>query len=603
MLANPRQQELRRLVRAGFTLVEMLVAVALVLIMMTMFAEIFSLATSSMSKQKGLAELDQRQRLTSTLLRDDLRQRSFRNLFPYHPDDDPLYILSANRPGNVPFDVRLGYFYISENDPENDADDILQLTVTRTDGTVWYGRSKELIAASGSGAEGNPNQPESDDGAYFGEGFQVGSSPSAEVAYFLRNGILYRRVLLIRQTTVPAGIGSNSDNPSTPGGIPLIQNGNGIYPQSNGVMGTPPFYVYPPTTPTGTYARGYDPNTISNRYPEDFDFSATHIYVPPPAMGPIPPPAPVTILGRLDSLTNAPLATLSLGHPRNRFGFQRATGLPVALVYPVGLPLEYLSSGYVGRFTHGETSHILFAYPGNLGVGADGALATGDDSNPYTRTDFDVLNGVVHKINAPPPHTPLNGSRQGEDMLLTNVQNFDVKVWDPGASMGSDGLPGIAGFDDDDNGVVDNIGELGWPLTHNDDGAFVDIGHTGVGFFSQTANAVGVGNNNPTYGPSGSYSSPQVNRCFDTWHPDLGGIFGYAPFRPATVGADLLPGRATFDDDGDGTVDNNTELGWPNTDDVPISIRAIQIRIRYLDVSSGLVRELSIIEQLNPDAI
>lgn len=575
MFTHHRHHETRHPLRAGFTLVEMLVAVALVLIMMTMFAEIFTLATSSMSKQKGLAELDQRQRLMSTLLRDDLRQRSFRNLFAYHPLDNPINILSANRPGNVAFDVRQGYFYISENDPENDGDDVIQWTVTRTDGSLFYGRTAELIDTLGNGASTNPNQPEADDGAAFGEGLGVGTSPSAEVSYFLRNGTLYRRVLLIRRKTDATA----SDNPSTPGGTPLVQTGTGVYPVAT-------------TSPSGYYVYGANG---ANRYPRDFDYSATHEYVPPPAMSP-PPSAPVRILGETESLSNTPVAGIgvSLGQPKNRFGFQRPTGL--GGTYPVGLPFEYIGTTFIGRYTHEETSHPAFGYPGDLGAGADLILASGDDTNPYTRTAGLAVspNGVVTLY--------ADGSREGEDILLTNVQNFDVKVWDPGASLGPDGAYGIAGINDDGLGAVDDAAELGWP--GSDDGAFVDIGHTGIGFFSQTNNL------NAAYGPAAA-----GNRCFDTWHADFGPAFmatkismGYAPFRPALAGYDGAPGKAGVDDDdpdGDPTtgIDDAAELGWPNSDDIPISIKAVQIRVRYLDISSGLVREITIIEQVSPDAI
>lgn len=565
MLTPRQRQESRSIARAGFTLVEMLVAVALVLLMMTMFAEIFQLATGSMSKQKGLAELDQRQRLASTLLRDDLRMRSFRNIFAFHPSDDPNYQVSANKRSNVSFGERQGYFYISENDPEDDGDDVLQLTVNRDsvsaalrDGATYFGRTKELLDTSGNGAATNPNQPENDDGAFYGEGLGVGTSRQAEVAYFLRNGILYRRVLLIRQLPDPNYLDTPSTG-STGTGVSLFQNG--IYPQGAGMAGT--IYV------SGANA--------SNRYPQDFDYSATNDFV-----GPRP------VMFAKNNLNNNLASPLALGQTYNRFGFQRPTGI-VAL--PIGKPLEYLSTGeFVGRFTHEETSHSAFAWPGDPGWGADSTIATGDDTNPYTRTAGLAMspNGVITLY--------AGGPRQGEDMLLTNVQSFDVKVWDPGASLGPDGLPGIAGIDDDSNGVVDNPGETGCPLTTNDDGAFVDIGHSGIGFFSQTANTVGVGNNNPLYGPLAG-----GNRCFDTWHPDLGSTLGLAPFRPAVPGADGLPGIQLVDDDTDGTVDNTTELGWPNTDDVPVAIKAIQIRVRYLDISSGLIRELTVVEQLNSE--
>ena len=52
---------------AGFTLVEMLVSVACVLLMMSMFAQIFQMATGSLSQQRGLAENDQKARMITPL--------------------------------------------------------------------------------------------------------------------------------------------------------------------------------------------------------------------------------------------------------------------------------------------------------------------------------------------------------------------------------------------------------------------------------------------------------------------------------------------------------------------------------------------------------
>src|SRR5436190_1081952 len=118
--------------RAAFTLIEMLVAVGLVVLMMTLFATIFQMATGAMSVQKGLAENDQRVRLVLTRLRNDLNgnkadpndpnrpYRTFRNLVPYAPDE-------TGQVGGTT--DRLGYFYISENDPNDDTDDVLAFTV------------------------------------------------------------------------------------------------------------------------------------------------------------------------------------------------------------------------------------------------------------------------------------------------------------------------------------------------------------------------------------------------------------------------------------------------------------------------------------------
>ncbi len=68
--------------RRGFTLVEMMVATALVVVMMLMFAQVFQTAGGLVSNQKGLAENDQSERTLTILLRGDVAQRTFRDVVP-----------------------------------------------------------------------------------------------------------------------------------------------------------------------------------------------------------------------------------------------------------------------------------------------------------------------------------------------------------------------------------------------------------------------------------------------------------------------------------------------------------------------------------------
>ena len=69
--------------RSGFTLVEMLVAVALTLLMMVIFAQIFALATDATVTMKGAAEKDQTIRMLDTVVRRDLKNRTFTTLIPW----------------------------------------------------------------------------------------------------------------------------------------------------------------------------------------------------------------------------------------------------------------------------------------------------------------------------------------------------------------------------------------------------------------------------------------------------------------------------------------------------------------------------------------
>ena len=73
--------------QAGFTLVEMLVSVTLVLLMMVMFGEIFQLATNSVTKQRVMADNDQNARTFVTVIRGDLENRSFRTVVPFYANE------------------------------------------------------------------------------------------------------------------------------------------------------------------------------------------------------------------------------------------------------------------------------------------------------------------------------------------------------------------------------------------------------------------------------------------------------------------------------------------------------------------------------------
>ncbi|MFO1092490.1 MAG: type II secretion system protein [Planctomycetaceae bacterium] len=64
--------------RRGFTLVEMLVATALVMLIMLLFADVFGAAVGTMTAQRGIANNDQKARSFTTVLRHDLAGRTYR---------------------------------------------------------------------------------------------------------------------------------------------------------------------------------------------------------------------------------------------------------------------------------------------------------------------------------------------------------------------------------------------------------------------------------------------------------------------------------------------------------------------------------------------
>jgi prepilin-type N-terminal cleavage/methylation domain-containing protein len=713
---NARTTRLRglapRFSRPGFTLIEIMVVLALTLVMMTMFATIFSMTGTFVTKQKAVGENDQSARILTTVLKTDLQGRTMRFVAPFHPNMQPL----SDDP------QRQGYFYVSENDPTDDTDDVLQFTTTLNSnflpktnpasGGQFYGAALNLAvpwqantnyvanalvrpasantntsglvfknkgAAFTSGATEPtwpttlPNtiadgvgtwtalaspidQPDGDDGiaAFDAAGNRTlapagtnpnntGASQYAEVTYFLRHGNLYRRVLLIRQPY-------DNNNPPPP-----VSGSSQPYDTDGPSLMIPG--AYPP----------YPPNAGSGNFWTDFDYAA-RINV-----GGSPGVNFLAFAGVENSLNNSNAGNpLSIGRPDNRFGFDQtydtASPGPVANGAPREFALQYDAKTdsltslttpppfFFGRFTHEETSNVNFQFPGNLPL----VNATNvSPMAPNTVLAVDSLNSTMWLLDAAPP-TPgkavsfASGVRRGEDILLTNVVSFDVKLWDPHYSE-------VAGSDVNRNGVIDA------------GAAFADVGHTAnTGDFQQTKNAF------PVYGPriDTGYALPAAplwapaftrtfngitynyNNVFDTWYRFFNfdnlaraydvndpttttGVFAPAPYRPR-LGNPWQPSHAY--NVGDLVDPINTANGYvykcvtagtsaaappagqpdpfsltdlavspPPTGIVtgtdgtvvwnaqaPVAVQAIQITVKYLDPSQNIMRQVTIVQSLTP---
>ncbi len=318
------RQTTRPAQRAAFTLVEMLVAVTLILLMMSMFASIFSMASSSVSKQRGIAENDQRARSLTTILRSDFQKRTIRYALPFYPGESP-------ETSPTSFTSRPGYFYISTNDPYSGLDDKIQFTIDadmlieNKDATPFFGRADLLgdrttntanaLAAAIPGTLPtaiNPNQPDVDDGALVPN--STGSSNLAEVTIFVRNGNLYRRLTLIRKPLEVAGK-DFGPQPTTSFGDNMLAglDGSGTYDGLFPLDGDQDGSV---ATPAVT------PDVLSNNYFNHFDYSA---------IAGNPGGNQYAQLIGISALSNDPTssggANISLGIPINRFGFSQFTGL------------------------------------------------------------------------------------------------------------------------------------------------------------------------------------------------------------------------------------------------------------------------------------
>jgi hypothetical protein len=465
----------------AFTLVEMLVATALTVLIMMMFAQIYGTALGTISNQRGIANNDQKARIIGELLRGDLQNMTYRQPGSAYGNVRGIVAMSPGDEVLIDPIKQQGYFYFSENEIGVDTDDVLQFTIwIPVNGSGNHLQTADAIPLLGRAQNlGIANEPELDDG-FPGDG--RGRSRAAEVCYFLRGGNLYRRVLLLRDPL-------NSDQQSDP--QPTKSDRSRLF---------------------GPSSRNY----IANSFWNDFDYSATRIFDDPSDSDSNGLTSylwfnSISSLSNAQGTRNHPIAL-----PWNRFGHlndQRGGNTNH------GMPREWLTSTatspagdyFLGRLTHTETSSSSATYPGN---------ETGYHYQLFSRTNsggmtYDTSLNTIYELEA--------GTRWAEDLVAANVEAFDVKVWDDAsgmfvdlgygstystpknqnklygsriASSGADGAYGNSSVDDDGNGTTDDFSELGWPG-----------------------------------------SDDTINRVFDTWHPNTSLNLGSnrPPYAPVTT--------------------------------------------------------------------
>ncbi len=381
--------------RTGFTLVEMLVATGLVVLIMSMFAQIYGTTVNTMTLQRGMANNDQKARSVQRLLTEDLAARSYREITNAKGHSKGIVPMIDDAPEaerELIFDPsrQRGYFYISENDPGDDSDDVLQFTTdlnnlsNRSEANVYLGKARRYSLPVPAVLSSPSREPDDDDGV---AGNELTQSRYAEVSYFLRGGNLYRRLLLLRDPGI--GVLPAAEQPRN-------DSGNRIYGTGAGE------------------ASDYTPSGSGNVFWSEFDVSATRRFDFAENLS-------YLWFNSIYSLDNASAVTPALGLPWNRFGHYSnwdgaidIDSLPNSAVH--GSPREYLDSSnpqtFVGRFTAGETSSTGMKWPGTTGVEFSRTAVT----TPLT------TNGEISGYDG--------GTRISEDLLLSNVEAFNIEVWD-----------------------------------------------------------------------------------------------------------------------------------------------------------------------------
>lgn len=478
---------------SGFTLVEMLISVTLVLLMMTLFASILSVATESVGTQQVISENDQKGRSLSTVIRNDFGSRTMRYPHAFYPGEE-----SATSP-TFKTEDRDGYVYISTNAPESYLDDKIQFTVhvnrlSNVESNVdYFGRAvllaDEQARASGGisdaaaaleGIATSPNQPDADD-LDLSPNF-TGSSPAAEISYFVRNGNLYRRVVLLREPLPIAGR-TMETQPTSWRGNDFLQGD-----QSVGVRAHQFRRIDTSSTPATL-------SPLTNDYWLHFDYAA---YAPVGASaGAIPMWANIVGTEALnnDSTGNG-AAAIALGNPRYRWGFNSDSGRSrehTSLTTPF----------FIGGFTHAETSAGNFNWPqgpahveGNTGSILGNGNPFDISANAFT---IDTSNGLVEAFDADTA-TGRGGARATEDLLLANVHQFKIEIWDE--RYGDFVVPG--------HGTSTTGTDGDYHIRRNLNADTVD-------------NVYGYGPLGP-YSPSAALPVLRQPHVFDTWHPAVGSV-------------------------------------------------------------------------------
>ena len=165
-----------------------------------------------------------------------------------------------------------------------------------------------------------------------------------------------------------------------------------------------------------------------------------------------------------------------------------------------------------------------------------------------------------------------NNQPTGDDVVLTNIAGFDVKVYSPDATI-----------DEQDNLIIEPKDE-GYSGSGTKKGAFVDLAHDRhTGWFSERPNSKSY-LNNIKYG----------NILYDTWTPvyendglDQDGQYG------------VDQGTNGIDDGGTPAVDETAERETMPPYGHPI--RGLKVSLRLVEKNTKQVRQASVIHSFVPE--
>jgi len=485
--ATLRGVTVRPAARRAVTLIELMVALAITMIMMTAVITLFANVAGTVANSRALIEMSERLRSARNRLQQDLIGHTATTIPPLRPEDGEGYLEIIEGPNtdsgsyqatSVQLQTQIGtvadphnssvpmpafspmlsgvpnpinsnttsYVYGSTqagpagNDLMGDADDVLMLTVrSQTEpfvgyigGTMYESSTAEVIWYA------VPN------------GRSVVTSTATNSGYPVQLYTLYRRVLLVAPTLVQTAIPVKNQTftVGTPSSISQFYNQYDLSVHSN------------PTTGLAVGNTLTDLTARENRYLHAFQ--VTFASNPPLALN-IPIPSPGSgywFNGALNGLSNWPASAVYqwIGASSPWVGSYQPTLNSTQFPYPLQNPscmVPYTSGG-----------------------------------NTYTLLTSSLINVPAALFNNP---VIAGNQRLGEDVILTDVLSFDIRVYDPLVptvlSNGTTLIPGDPGYSNS-TGIPPALGPpaLGTASSY---GAYVDLGYN-LSLNSWTPNGLGT---------------------------------------------------------------------------------------------------------------
>lgn len=664
--------------RRGFTLVEMLVAMSLTLLMMAAVIGVFANVSESVAKRRASIEMSSQLRYARNLLQADLANHTCPAIPWVRPEsnhgyieivegpqsdfDPSIYLQDADNDGfvdpvgpasnQVQLDLAISQLpgstlnrlpgsnvamdsqYVTDGGGLGDWDDVLMLTV-RNDDKPFVGRVPASVPSSGAGfanwgsteiesplaevvwfAVENPVEPSSAQTFYFGEpGFRT----------------VYRRVLLIAPQ-LDYGIEVNNQDLG-PGVVRVLRNVNqdAVDEAISALLAFQDAYDL-------SVRLEWDPiagfwlikaNTLGDLTKRENRFDHQHVAAGDPRNG---------------ARSRFPYRSVDDGRGVSGVVVIRHGADPaMRQVQDSDNPIAFDDTNISGRAAARgggtvDTYELGDANQRGQRMGNRPFVFIDEDSQqrPTTRAIVNEDGQVVMFTNG---MVPLSGDRRGEDVVLSNMLAFDIKVYDPGAPLLAEQPVIDTGRSVTYPGEVVAPGDPGWGLILRERltnpgsgasyqpivrrGAYVDLGYYDLhGAFAARNTAVGglPASTDPSLAPllgdspfagltqvksglgwpvaNASGYAFQPYRTYDTWSTSYENNGKDDDGDAGTPVGGVDEGSDGFDNDGINGVDDAGER--ETAPPYEAALRGIQITLRGYELDSRQIREVNVKQTFVP---